>query len=366
MSSSTLFLLGGAAAGSFVLSAALTLVMLRVAPRIRYIDRPFGHKSHRAPMPYGGGVAVFWAAWLPIIGLLLLAHALPDDWVRERFGENMRAYLGGLSGRTIPTLAILGGGLILHILGIIDDLRPLGPYPKLLSMIAAALLVAGPGHVRVAEFAGPIGAIAITVCWIVIITNAFNFLDNMDGLSAGVAAICLLVLIVCGLLAGQVLVPGLGCLFLGAIVGFLFFNFPPAKIFMGDAGSLVVGYLLAVISVLTTYYYSGVDSRPYALFMPLAALAIPLYDFTSVVIIRLLEGRNPLRGDQRHFSHRLVERGLSRRAAVLTIYLAAAATGLGATLLPHADLRTTLTVAIMVVMVLLIIAILEAPLRKSE
>lgn len=366
MNSTTLLLLGGAAIGSFLLSACLTFAMTRLAPRIGYIDRPFGHKSHAAPMPYGGGVALFWAAWLPIILLLVLSHFVSDAWIRERFGENVRAYLGGLSDRTAPTLAILGGGLILHILGIIDDMRPLGPIPKLLTIVAAALLVAGPGHVRVAEFAGPTGAILITVCWIVVITNAFNFLDNMDGLSAGVAAICLLVLIVCGLLAGQLLVPGLGCLFLGAIGGFLLFNFPPARIFMGDAGSLVVGYLLAVISVLTTYYYSGVDSRPYALFMPLAALAVPLYDFASVVIIRLLEGRNPLRGDQRHFSHRLVDRGLSRRGAVLTIYLATAATGLGATLLPHADLRRTMTVAAMVLMVLLIIAILEAPLRKSE
>ena len=138
-------------------------------------------------------------------------------------------------------------------------------------------------------------------------------------------------------MAGQVLVPALGCVFLGASAGFLIFNFPPARIFMGDAGSLVVGYMLATVSVLTTYFQSGHGTPPYALAMPLVILAIPLYDFTSVVIIRLLEGRNPMKGDQRHFSHRLVERGLSRRFAVLTIYLATATTGLAATLLPGAE-----------------------------
>ena len=179
------------------------------------------------------------------------------------------------------------------------------------------------------------------------------------------AAIALLFFAVCGLMAGQVLVPALAAVFLGAVGGFLIFNFPPARIFMGDAGSLVLGYVIATTSVLTTYYRSAAGVPPYALAMPLVILAIPLYDFASVVVIRLLEGRNPMEGDQRHFSHRLVERGLSRRFAVLTIYLAAATTGLAATLLPGADLRRTITIGTMVLMVLAIVAILEAPLRRK-
>ena len=157
----------------------------------------------------------------------------------------------------------------------------------------------------------------------------------------------------------------MGCVFLGAMGGFLAFNFPPARIFMGDAGSLPIGYSLAVLSVLTTYYESGSGAPPYALAMPLVILAVPLYDFGSVVVIRLFEGRNPMKGDQRHFSHRLVDRGLSRRFAVLTIYLATAATGLCATLLPDATPRETLTIGVIVLAVLAIIAILEMPLRKN-
>lgn len=218
---------------------------------------------------------------------------------------------------------------------------------------------------RLAEFAGSIGAIALTTLWIVIITNSLNFLDNMDGLSGGVTAIAAAFLAAAGVMAGQVFVPALAAVLCGAVCGFLVFNFPPARIFMGDAGSLVNGYLLSVIAVLTSYYDSGSGAPPYALAMPLIVLAIPLYDFTSVVVIRLFEGRNPFRGDQRHFSHRLVDRGLSRRMAVLTIYLATAATGLLATLLPGAGLRETLTVVAATLMVLLMIAILEAPLRNQ-
>ena len=206
----------------------------------------------------------------------------------------------------------------------------------------------------------------LTVCWFIVIINAFNFLDNMDGLSAGMAWICLAFFTVCGLMAGQVFVPALACVLLGAIGGFWAFNFPPARIFMGDAGSLVIGYFLAIVSVLTTYYQSGHDTPPYALAMPLVILAVPLYDFVTVVTIRIAEGRSPLKGDQRHFSHRLMQRGLDRRLAVLTIYLATATTGLTATLLPGADLRRTITVGVIVVMVLGIVAILESPQRKGR
>lgn len=358
--------LGAAAVVVLAASAVLTLLARRVALRIGFVDHPGGHKSHRGAMPYGGGCAIFLSAWAALLAGLLLAVALPQAWIAETFGETVRAYVGGMRERAGQLVVILVGGAVLHGLGLLDDRRPLPPGRKLLVIVAVALFVAVVGRVRIAEFAGVAVSVALTTAWFVVIVNALNFLDNMDGLSAGVAALGLLFLAVCGLMAGQVLVPALAGVFLGAVVGFLIFNFPPARIFMGDAGSLVVGYMLATVSTLTTYYQSGRGAPPYALAMPLVILAIPLYDFVSVVIIRLAEGRNPMRGDQRHFSHRLVERGLSRRFAVLTIYLATATTGLAATLLPGADLRQTITVGAIVLMVLAIIAILEMPLRKSS
>lgn len=355
----------GAALTSFVLSVGLTWFARRVARRIGFVDRPGGHKSHREPIPYGGGLAMFWAATLPIGGVVLAALLAEDNWLRERCGEYVRALAGGLREKSLPTLLILGGALVMHVLGLIDDVRPLGALPKLATIVGAALALSIFGEVRLATALGAPASIALSVLWIVVVTNAANFLDNMDGLSAGVGGICTLFLVICGVMAGQVLVPGLGALWLGAIGGFLIFNFPPARIFMGDAGSLVLGYMLAVLSILTTYYESAAGSPPYALAIPLVVLAVPLYDFASVVVIRLLEGRNPLRGDQRHFSHRLVQRGLTRRFAVLTIYLATAATGLCGTLLPGATTAQVLVVLAIVASVLAIIAILEAPLRND-
>ena len=348
-----------------LLSAVLTLLARRVALRIGFVDHPGGHKSHRSPIPYAGGCAIFLAAWVTLGAALAAAVLLPQEWISSTFGETVRAYVGGMRERAVQMLVILASGAALHVLGLLDDRRPLPAVPKLLAIIVVAVFVAQVGRVRIAEFAGVGVSVAITTVWFVVIVNSFNFLDNMDGLSAGVACVCLAAFGVCGLMAGQVLVPALACVFLGAVGGFLIFNFPPARIFMGDAGSLVVGFMLATVSVLTTYYQSGAGAPPYALAMPLVVLAIPLYDFASVVAIRLLEGRNPMKGDQRHFSHRLVERGLSRRFAVLTIYLAAATTGLAATLLPGADLRETITTGVMVLMVLSVIAILEAPLYKD-
>lgn len=360
------WLLAGAAAVAFAIAATATPLIMRFARQIGYIDRPGGHKSHREAVPYGGGVAIVLGAWPPVLGMLALALLLPQDWVAGVFGELIRAYLGGLRERSGQACVILAGGLLLHGLGLYDDVRPQGALRKLVVMLTAGGLVSAVGQVRLLEEpAGAVPSILLTTLWIVVITNAFNFLDNMDGLSAGVACICLAFLAACGLGSGQVHVPVLASVFFGAILGFLMYNVPPARLFMGDAGSLPVGYMVAVISVLTTYYESGQGTPPYALAIPLVVLAVPLYDFATVITIRIREGRNPLRGDQRHFSHRLVEHGLSRRFAVLTIYLATAATGLAATLLPGADLRRTVTIGLLVLMVLAIIAILERPVSRE-
>lgn len=355
--------LGG---GALLISAALTMLVIPAAKRIGFVDRPSGHKSHREPTPYGGGIAIFIAAWLPLALVILLTSWLTPEQIAAWFGDGLRPYIDGLVEQQPRGLAILIGGALLHGLGLVDDRRALGPYPKLLIMILVGLLVAQWGGIRLLDAAGPTVATVVTVAWLLVIINAMNFLDNMDGLSAGIAAICLVFVVWCGALAGQVFVPALGCVFLGSVLGFLIFNFPPAKVFMGDAGSLLVGYMLAISSIMTTYYDPDSSRSWYALAMPLAILAVPLYDFVTVLTIRLREGRHPMQGDQRHFSHRLVDHGLSRRGAVLTIYIATAATGLCATLLTHATLRETITVSAIVLLVLTIIAILERPVDQAE
>lgn len=353
--------------GTAALASVLTLAAIRVSRAVGFVDRPIDgpHKSHREPIPYGGGAAIFVAFAVPMLAAVVAANVISDRWIADTYGEAVRDLVGGMRLRTGQALTILTGAAALLALGLRDDWKPLGPLVKALLIAAVSFGVVQIGHVRIAQFAGEPASIALTTAWIFVITNAFNFLDNMDGLSAGVAVIGGVFLAVCGFMAGQIFVPALACVFVGSVSGFLLFNFPPARIFMGDAGSLVIGYLLATISVLTSYWESASDASAFALAMPVCVLAVPLYDFVSVVAIRLVEGRSPLRGDQRHFSHRLVERGLSRRAAVLTIYLATATTGLAATLLPHAGLWQTIVVLSIVVMVLCIVAILEMPLRRA-
>ena len=173
----------------------------------------------------------------------------------------------------------------------------------------------------------------MSVIWIVALVNSFNMLDNMDGLSGGVASISSLLLAFMLLMATgggqqqpQLFVAAMLFILVGSLVGFLFHNWPPAKIFMGDAGSYFIGFWIAVATLLATYTgYQG--SRPHAVVAPLIVMAVPLYDMLSAIVIRLREGRSPFEADKKHFSHRLVELGLRPSRAVLTIHLATLMTG---------------------------------------
>lgn len=147
--------------------------------------------------------------------------------------------------------------------------------------------------------------------------------------------------------------------FIGSLCGFLVFNFPPAKIFMGDSGSLVVGFFVALLTLRTTYYHEAQSGGLYAVFMPLVVMAVPLYDFISVTFLRLKQGKSPFVGDTQHFSHRLKRRGLTDTQTVLTLYLATVCTGLGAIFLTDVDLTGAILIFVQTVMILAIIAILE-------
>ena len=184
-------------------------------------------------------------------------------------------------------------------------------------------------------------SVAVSVLWIAAITNAFNFLDNMDGLSAGVAAVCTAAFLVAAVSIGQWFVAAALAMLLGALLGFLCFNFAPASIFMGDSGSLLIGLVLGVLTIRTTYLPAGEDLGAgwYAVFAPVIVLAVPLYDLVVVSTIRIMQGKSPFVGDTNHFSHRLVARGMSKRTAVLCLYLITAATAVAATILPHVRLH---------------------------
>jgi len=359
----------------FALAVMSTYVVRGWALRRGYVDRPAGHKGHGSPVALGGGIALFVSicgtilagtvvAWLLQGGSPLPDSPLPDgggsvDSAPTWLPDLIRLHLSGMASKLPSVLAILAGALVLHVVGLIDDRRPLGPWPKFTAQFAVAIFIAGPMGIRAVEVLPAWLSIAVTVVWIVLITNAFNFLDNMDGLSAGVAAIAAAIFALASMAAGQVFVPMMAWVVVGGLVGFLLFNFSPASVFMGDAGSLVVGFLISLLPILTTFYDPARNLTPLGVIVPLVVLAIPLYDVVSVVTHRIRLGESPFRGDRRHFSHRLVKRGLTPRGAVLTIYLATAATGLPAIVLPRVEWLFAVLLLAQCLCVIVIIAILE-------
>lgn len=353
-----------AAVSSFMLSLALTRVVIAVAPRWGFVDKPGYRKIHSNPKPLGGGVAITVALVLPlltsaaVIRVLEARQAAADIVANSEPGAEKTPPADALSvaGVTVPRayahgaieqfpllLAFVGAVVALHVTGLVDDRHALGPYSKLLIQLVAAAVVVVPFHsIRVMTFldahvGGPWLSILLTVLWITAITNAFNFLDNMDGLSAGVAAVCTTAFLIAAISIGQWFVAGTLALLLGAVLGFLFWNFPPSRLFMGDSGSMVIGFVLGVLTVRTTFLSPGEDFGAgwYAVFAPVLVLAVPLYDLLVVSAIRIARGKSPFVGDTNHFSHRLVARGMSRRTAVLCIYLVTAATAVAAILLPQ-------------------------------
>lgn len=376
------------AAAAFLISAPLTWLLVGLSHRRGLVDAPDhagGRKDHARPIPNTGGIAIFLAVVLPIALLLAAIWLVPkESW--SGLLAPVAPHIDGLRDQTPLALGVLAALLAVHVLGLIDDRRRLGPYSKLLVQLAVAAGLVLLCRLRILELlghrygaAGEIVGIVLSIVWIVVVTNAMNFLDNMDGLTAGVGAICASLYLAATLIGGQWFVAGTAALLAGALAGFLVFNFPPARVFMGDGGSLVVGLLLAIISIRTTYFAPvpapGAAHAPaflpgagawYGVLMPLMVLAIPIYDFTTVTLIRLARGQSPFHGDQNHFSHRLVRRGLSKRAAVLAIWLCTLATGLGGVVLGSVEGWQAAVVAGQSAAVILLLAILERSGMRGE
>lgn len=361
---------------AFVCSLGGTWLVLRLSRRVGAFDTEAiaGQvKAERRAIPNTGGVGIAIGVLGPmVVGLAMLsAHAGGMVDLVTLLPESAAKHLPGMVDMLGLGWVLVAATLGLHVLGVIDDRRPLGPGVKLFAMIVAATAIAWLTDTRLLELlnarvGGQWLSIVITVVWFVAITNAFNFIDNMDGLSAGVAAIAGVCLLATSLLAGQLFVPALLALVVGSACGFLVLNFPPARIFMGDGGSLVLGFLLAFATVRVTYLpEAGAAFEPHALFTPFIILAIPLYDLVSVVAIRLRQGRSPFVGDLQHFSHRLVESGLSRRNAVLVIYGCTLVTALGGVAMPTLSGWQAGLVFAQTVCVLLVLAVFERSSRRS-
>ena len=354
---------------AFLISVFAVGLVKRFAVTLGLLDEPNARKVHTVPIPLGGGLGI----WLGVVGTFLLGTIVlyllrtNEQLARELVPTRLQPHLPGLMSRAEQIWLLLGGGTILAILGLLDDRFSLDWRARLAVEFLVAGFVVYLQNLQLTAFIGiPWLTGILSVIWIVMLINSFNMLDNMDALSGGVAAI------ICGMFAmmlivnpdpvqgqPQLFVAAMLLVLLGSLLGFLKHNWPPATIFMGDAGSYFVGYWIAIGSLLSTY--AGAKGlTPHAVLAPMCVLAIPLYDMVSVIWIRVREGRSPFQADKRHFSHRLVDLGMTKKQAVVTIYLATITCSLGALLLPRTDIWGAAIVVAIVLCMLALVGVLES------
>ena len=300
-----------------IFSFTLTPLVRKLAIKIGAVDIPKDNRRvHKEPMPHMGGLAIFFAVIIVTLIFLPLSREI---------------------------ISIILGGTIIVMGGILDDLRDLNPKAKFMFQIAAGLVII-IGGVKVDFVTNPFSkdialldlrwlSIPITLFWIVGITNTLNFIDGLDGLSAGVAMISSLTLMIVAARFGYSNIIVLSAAMAGACLGFLPYNFNPAKIFMGDTGALFLGFMLAAVTI------EGVmkSVATIAIVAPILILSVPIFDTTFAICRRLLNGQSIVAADKGHLHHRLLNRGFSQRKSVLILYSISAAFGLIAILVSQAN-----------------------------
>ena len=292
---------------SFALAG--TPMVRRLAQKIGFLDRPAARKLQSSPIPLMGGVAIYAGVLISVI--LFGRHYLPE-----------------LAG-------ILAGATVVSLLGLWDDRVELPALVKLLGQVlAAGSLMFTDARVQLNWL--PVWAnVALTIVWVVGISNAINFLDNMDGLAGGISAVAAAFFMVIATLNGQFLVSSLAAAVFGACLGFLVFNSRPASIFMGDAGSLFLGFTLAVIGI-KLRFTQNINTITWM--VPILVMGVPIFDTALVVISRARRGVNPFTtAGKDHTSHRIVQHGFTQREAVYALYLAGCFLGLLAIVVTQAS-----------------------------
>lgn len=283
---------------ALTITAAGTPWIRQLAIWLGFVDAPAQRKLHSTPMPLMGGVGIFLGA---IVAVLLFSGQLAAS----------------IRGVVLATSVVA-------IVGLVDDRLHIPAWAKLGGQFIGFLVLVYYGiHVRLPL--PPILNYAITFLWVAGISNAINFLDNMDGLSAGISAVVSAFILLLGLQNGQFLVAGLAAAILGACLGFLRYNFKPAQIFMGDVGALFLGFSLAILG-LQLRFPNNVNAVTWM--VPVFILGLPIFDTSLVVISRLRRGVSPNTPGKDHISHRLVDLGFSQREAVLILYLVAGVFGM--------------------------------------
>ncbi len=323
---------------SFIFTFATTPLVRRFAYRIGAVDIPKDKRRvHKRPTPRIGGLAI-------IFGFLVAVISFNDSWSRE-------------------LISILIGVGILGILGVIDDCKELDAKLKFVVQIIAALVVVLFGDIRISVMSNPNVfsenpyiifpqwlSVTVTVLWIVFMTNAVNFIDGLDGLAAGVSAIMSMSLVFIAITYHEYEIALLGLALMGGCFGFLPFNFNPAKIFMGDTGSMFLGYMLSVLSVQGMFKSYAVISFA----VPIIMLGLPLFDALFAMARRLLTGKNPMSADRGHLHHRLYDMGFSQKQTVFILYAISGVLGITSILLAEQRFLRAMLLLICVLIFLLI------------
>jgi UDP-GlcNAc:undecaprenyl-phosphate GlcNAc-1-phosphate transferase len=294
---------------SLIASFVLTREVRDFATARSWVSPPSSERhTHSTPLPRLGGVAIFISfVGCCLAGLAILRHASSL----------------GVAFSFRPVVAILAPASLIFLLGVYDDLRPIGPYPKFaVQALAAAMLFAGGlrvvavpvlfGHHQFPWFVG----LPLTVLWVLAITNAFNLIDGLDGLAAGSALFSTLVVFVVSLVTQSALVSLMALALSGAVLGFLRFNFSPATVFLGDCGSLFIGFILSALAL------QGATKAPtiIAVAIPVVSFGLPILETTLSIVRRYISGRPVFTGDREHIHHKLLQQGLSQRQVVIILY----------------------------------------------
>jgi len=325
-----------AVAAGFVVAFFVMPAVVKLALRVGAVDRPEARKVHQKPMPRLGGLGIVSA----FLGALLVL------------------YLSGYrEAASLPMLGIVLGALMVFVLGMCDDIVGLSPWTKLAVQLGAALVAVYFGvkvHVMTNPFDGVIQlgkmSLPLTHLWIIGVTNAVNLIDGLDGLAAGVSAIAALTIGVVALRMGQGPVAIMALALIGAVAGFLPYNFHPAKTFMGDSGSLFLGFVLSCLSVTGLAKGAAVIS----LFLPIVILGIPVFDTLFAIVRRVNNGSPILYPDRSHLHHRLMAMGLSHRQSVVVIYLISLVLGGVAVLLTYVTTPQAVFILVLVSLFILV------------
>ncbi|MDR2172035.1 MAG: undecaprenyl/decaprenyl-phosphate alpha-N-acetylglucosaminyl 1-phosphate transferase [Planctomycetaceae bacterium] len=344
----------------------------RYAGYFGLVDIPGGRKIHECPVSTGGGLGVFFGIFIFFAICQLFLFLTSAMQLQAYIPDFVSIRVDGLMRRSLQLWVLLGLSFVLLFVGLLDDRFNLHWSIRIFVQIVVAVIAVYQGWRLTVFIDVPLLTFVLSVLWIVGLTNSFNMLDNMNGLSGGVAMICGIFLAIVMFISPnpeslepQFFVAGFLLVIVASLVGFLFHNNPfYAGLFMGNGGSYFIGFLLAVLTLIATFT-SG-DGLPQTVFVPLIILAVPLYDMISVIIIRIKNGKSPFEGDKNHFSHRLVAIGLTRTQAVLTIYLATVICCIGAILLYQVTFYGAILIFAQIIMLLLLIAILEIAANYNE